>query len=354
MNTIFCVIFTLLTIGSNVFSQDLKRISITDFSFPGVAIRAIDAINDSTVWFAGSKGVWGYTQNSGKTWTIDTLKIDRANPEIRSVKVTPNGNIYLVNIANPAGVYKSINKGKSWTLVYTDTAQDAFFDAIDFWDNQNGILLGDASKNCLHIAITKNGGDSWFRVDCDSIPSTLFGENPFAASNSNIGLGPSSVFIPTGGKSKSRVFYSTNLGNSWKVSSTPIIAGEQMTGIFSIDMSSDSIGIVAGGNWDKADMECNNLALTRNGGLTWEPLNNKNNSSYISCIKFLPDGSNQFLISLSARVREGKSAIGIYSFITNKWQIFDNPKNYLAIQLSSKNYGWVSGKGWIGHLEIKN
>ncbi|MGB0391690.1 MAG: hypothetical protein ACPGD5_08980, partial [Salibacteraceae bacterium] len=81
---------------------------------------------------------------------------------------------------------------------------------------------------------------------------------------------------------------------------------------------------------------------------------NKNNSSYISCIKFLPDGSNQFLISLSARVREGKSAIGIYSFITNKWQIFDNPKNYLAIQLSSKNYGWVSGKGWIGHLEIKN
>jgi hypothetical protein len=87
---------------------------ITDFSFPGVTIRAIHVVNDSTIWFAGSLGVWGYTSNGGKSWEIDTLRIANSIPELRSIKITPNGNIFLVNVSQPAAIFKSENNGESW------------------------------------------------------------------------------------------------------------------------------------------------------------------------------------------------------------------------------------------------
>lgn len=325
---------------------------ITDFSFPGVTIRALHVVNDSTVWFAGSLGVWGYTNNGGKSWEIDTLRIANSTPELRSIKITPNGNIFLVNVSQPAAIFKSENHGESWTNVYSDTAKNAFFDAVEFWDDQNGLMLGDAVNNCLHFAVTKDGGNTWDRIKCDSLPKALLNENPFAASNSNISLGSSGAWIPTGGKSRSRVFYTTNFGEKWQVSDTKIIWGETMTGIFSVDFLNDSIGVVAGGNWEEVDFECNNLALTQNGGKNWELLNNESNSGYISCIKFISETNGQALISLSGRGREGISSIGMYNFITKEWTKYENPKNYLSIKCASKTISWVSGKGWIGKMEI--
>ncbi|MFT4753763.1 MAG: hypothetical protein ACI9GM_000038 [Salibacteraceae bacterium] len=329
-------------------------IEITDFSFTGITIRAIEVLDDSTVWFAGSKGVWGYTLDNGVNWYIDTLKMENATLELRSIKITPNGHVFLVNTTSPACIFKSVDNGANWKMVYTDTNQGAFFDAVNFWDNANGILLGDAVDDCFHFARTSNNGETWSRISCDAIPAPALNENPFAASNTNIALGSTSVWIPMGGKSPSRVYYSHNLGLNWSTAFTPIIAGETMTGIFSTDFLNDSIGVIAGGNWEDVTFKCHNMAITKDGGASWSTLPNIGNSGYISAIQWIPETNGERLITMSGRGREGYSAIGIYDFKINKWTLFANPKNYLAIQCASKKIAWVSGKDWIGRMQISN
>ena len=199
------------------------KLQIEEFQFPEVSIRALVAVNDSTVWFAGSKGVWGYTEDHGKSWVVDTLRIPGSQPEIRSIQITPNGNVYLVNIMKPAGVYRSTNKGSTWQQLYMDADSNAFFDAVNFWDDQNGILLGDAQNNCFHIAITNDGGNTWNKIKCNELPPTLDNENPYAASNTNIAIQGNSAWIGTGGKDKARVFYTTDQGKNWSVSALSLI-----------------------------------------------------------------------------------------------------------------------------------
>ena len=77
------------------------------------------------------------------------------------------------------------------------------------------------------------------------LPKVFEGEAHFAASNTNIVVKGNDTWIVSGGK-KSRVFYSSDKGNSWKVYETPIVQGKQMTGIFTADFYDDKNGFVCG------------------------------------------------------------------------------------------------------------
>ena len=332
--------------------NNTPHLTITDFEFPDITIRALDAINDSTLWFAGSKGVWGHTTNSGKTWQVDTLQINGTTPELRSIKVTPNGHIYVVNIAHPAVIYTSTNNGANWQLIYSDSSKNAFFDAINFWNDSDGIILGDAQQNCFHLAKTSDSGKTWKKIDCNHIPPTLAKENPFAASNTNISVVGKSAWIGTGGESGARVFYTHNRGQDWKVSNTPIVSGKPMTGIFSTHFITEKKGVIAGGNWDSVSFPCSNIAISNDKGVTWTPINNTDYSGYISCAQFIPETNENFIFALSGRAKGGDSSMGLFNIQTNTWATFNNPLNYLSIQFSSSKTAWVSGKNYIGKMEI--
>lgn len=327
---------------------DSQIINLTEFNIPKTTIRALQVINDSTLWFAGSNGYWGNTQDNGVTWFTKQLKIDSIVPEFRSISVTDNGAIFLVSILKPAAIFKSTNRGNSWKIVYQDTDTNAFFDAIEFWDSQNGILLGDAINGCFHVAITNDGGETWNRVNCDNLPVALDGENPFAASNTNISLSGNSGWFATGGTNKSRVYHTPDFGKSWQVFNTPIIAGETMTGIYSIHFSNNTTGLVAGGNWEHVSDTNANLALTYDGGLTWTKIDNP--IGFMSCAQFLPNSTSE-IMALQGRARGGNSKMA-YSNDTGKtWQVFPN-ENYLSIQFANRNKAWISGKNKIARIDF--
>ena len=77
-------------------------------------------------------------------------------------------------------------------------------------------------------------GNSWNKIACENLPSAVEGEAAFAASNTNISLVDQKAFIVTGGK-EANVLVASEYGKSWKKYKTPIIQGEKMTGIFSMD-----------------------------------------------------------------------------------------------------------------------
>ena len=53
---------------------------IDTFAMPS-SIRAIEVFNNKTVWYAGSRGDYGYTENGGASWKIDSLKFLFPNQE---------------------------------------------------------------------------------------------------------------------------------------------------------------------------------------------------------------------------------------------------------------------------------
>jgi len=81
--------------------------------------------------------------------------------------------------------------------------------------------------------ITRDGEDSWTKLDCSVFSDIKEGEGFFAASDSNIAIVGDNTCIATGGVN-SRVYFSDYKGRRRSISETPIILGESTTGIFSI------------------------------------------------------------------------------------------------------------------------
>ena len=329
--------------------SDSIIINLTEFCFPNTTIRALEVINDTTVWFAGSNGYWGYTQNDGKSWHIEQFRIDSIIPEFRSITVTPNGAVFLVSIMKPAAIFKSTDMGKHWNIVYSDSDTNAFFDAVEFWDNKHGIMLGDALNNCFHIALTNDGGNTWNKVNCKNLPQTLTGENPFAASNTNIATYGTHAWFGTGGTTRSRVYHTPDFGNTWSVTESPITSGKTMTGIYSIHFIDENTGIVAGGNWEETEDFDSTMAITEDGGKSWRLITNR--LGFNSCVQFIPETNANGLLSLKGRARGGKSSISYSSDAGESWQKIANT-NYLGIQFYNSSIAWMSGKEKIARIDF--
>ena len=283
-------IFTSLFFSTIRFAQETLSVHLFT-TLPKLSIRALEVLNDNTIWFAANHGVWGYTENAGKTWHMDSLKVDSVYPQFRSIAVLNDSTVLLLSIASPAYLFKTSNKGKTWKLVYKNTNPKAFFDSMVFYDNlpvrqagKNGFALGDPINGRITLLKTSDGGETWLAMDDDKIGSLAEGEACFATSNTNLDVHKNMLWFVTGGK-RSRLFYSSNLGKSFLTYNTPLPQGETMTGIFSFDFFNEKLGIATGGNYDKTDSSIVSLALTKNGGKTWNVI--KHSKPFFgSCVRF--------------------------------------------------------------------
>ncbi len=181
--------------------------------------------------FAANHGVWGYTEDAGKTWHIDSIKVDTLYPQFRSIAVLNDSTILLLSIASPAYLFKTTNKGKTWKLTYKNTNKDIFFDCMVFNNFTNGIALADPIDSCFRILLTADAGETWNPIDCSTIPKALPGEGCFAASNSNIATSGKQIWFVSGGI-RSRVFHYNGINRHFEsFANTPLPESEQMTGI---------------------------------------------------------------------------------------------------------------------------
>lgn len=325
-------------------SQEKEKIEILRIdTFPlNASIRALEVVNDQIIWFAGSGGQFGYTEDAGKNWTIDSLKTDTITPHFRAISVT-NDAVFLLSIASPALLYKSVDKGANWEIVYREDHKAAFYDAMAFWDDKEGIAMGDPTDGCLSVIITRDGGDNWEKLDCSQLPASAEGEAAFAASNSNISLFGDHVWIVSGGK-KSRVFHSPDRGRSWDVFDTPIIAGQQMTGIFTSDFWDEKRGVIFGGNWEEQERNTQNKAITKDGGKTWSLLADGQHPGYRSCVQYAPDRKGEWLMAV------GIPGISYSQNGGETWESLSDESFYTLRFGSTMKSVWLAGSNKIGKI----
>ena len=336
------VIYFLLNI-TNIISQSIndENQGIRKFNID-CSIRALEVENDSTCWFAGSKNKFGYTNDYGKTWKENVIKYDTFDLEFRSISVTTNS-IFILSVASPALLFKIDKKTLNYKLVYKETEEKAFYDSMQFWDDENGIAVGDPRENCMSIILTKDGGNKWNKIACENLPLAVEGEVAFAASNTNICLVDQKAFIVTGGK-EANVLVASEYGKSWKKYKTPIIQGEKMTGIFSMDNLSIDTVIIAGGHWSVKQKIKKAMAITKDGGNSWQLI--ENNPGYISCVQFIPKTKNLVACSTTgifysddfAESWKKVSQEGYYTFRVSEngnYLYFSRKNKLLSIEKSS-------------------
>ncbi len=308
------------------------------------SIRALQVVSENKVWFAGSKGVYGFTNDNGTSWTIDSIKTDSITPHFRSIAVTTKA-IFLLSVASPALLYKTVDDGKNWKIVYQENHPNAFYDALAFWNDDEGIAMGDPTDGCLSIIITRDGGEHWEKLSCGMLPPTEEGEAAFAASNSNIALYGDHAWIVTGGK-RARVFHSPDRGKSWKVFDTPIIEGDQMTGIYSVDFHDEKTGIIFGGDWNAKEMNSKNKAITKDGGRTWTLLANGQGPGYRSCVKFIPNAISKKLIAV------GDPGISYSDDSGQTWSGLSE-ESYYTLSVSNNSF-WLAGDKRVSKIIWEN
>lgn len=336
------VAFIVLISCKEKLEQREIKLSFEEIKVPNSSIRAIYPLPDTTLFYATSNGYLGMVLPDMKNIRDKRVFYDTIAPHFRAI--ASNGtNIFMLSVGNPALLYK-LDEGEL-ELVYKEKHDKAFYDAMAFFDEKNGIAMGDPTEDCLSVILTEDGGNSWQKVPCDQLPKTVEGEAAFAASNSNIAIYKDWVWLVTGGK-KSRVFRSKDKGRHWQVFDTPIISGGQMTGIYSVDFYDKKHGIIMGGDWNDKTVNKNNKAITNNGGKTWKLIADGQVPGYKSCVQYVPDTNGQEVFAV------GTTGISFSNDGGKSWKKLSE-KSYYTIRFVNKNVAWLAGDQKIAKMSIE-
>lgn len=315
------------------------QVEVTPVFEDSIGIRAIEIMGEN-VAFAGSNGLYGlYNAETGKT-NVNQQKLDTLIPGFRSVASTPN-DFFMLSVGSPALLYKT-GAGGEMELVYREDHKKAFYDAMTFWNEKEGIAMGDPTNGCLSIIITRDGGKTWNKLPCELLPKTAEGEAAFAASDSNIAVVGNKTWIITGGM-KSRVFFSPDKGKTWKVYETPLVQGEATTGGYSIDFYDEKNGIIIGGDYKNPKENEANKAITKDGGKTWALVAEGENPGYKSSVRYVPNSQAKQIVAV------GPSGI---SYSANKGKTWEklSDEGFYTIRFLNDSVAYAAGKNRLARL----
>ena len=232
------------------------------------SLRGLSVVDETVAWASGSKGWTARSINGGKTWIWKQI-LGYENLDFRDIEAFSANRALLLSAGTPAVILLTTDGGSVWKEVYRNDSPEIFLDGMDFWDAERGLIYGDPIKSKLVLLKTSNGGVNWENISQNNTINLMVGEASFAASGTAIRCdSKGNTWIATGG-SKSRIFYSSDYGNSWKVNDCPIIQGKSSTGPFSIAFYTKKIGIAVGGDYLIDSSRVDNLLLTRNSGKAW-------------------------------------------------------------------------------------
>lgn len=244
-----------------------QRLTILDSS-QKISIRGLSVVSDKVLWVSGSKGMVGRSVDAGKTWEWITVK-DHEKRDFRDIEAFDKNRAVIMAVAEPAVILKTTDGGKTWKEVYRNETTGMFLDAMEFWNEQSGIVIGDPVNGKFFIARSFDGGESWNQLPENNLPVADSGEACFAASGTNIrALDLDEACFITGGL-VSRFFYK---GSTVVL---PIIQGKETTGANSVaikDWKKRKGGkhiYIVGGDFARDTCSTKNSTYSTNGGNTW-------------------------------------------------------------------------------------
>jgi photosystem II stability/assembly factor-like uncharacterized protein len=170
-------------------------------------------------------------------------------------------------------IYHTTDGGATWTLSFQNEDPNAFYDCLSFWDRRRGFAFSDSHEGAFTLLRTMDGGATWTRVDPVHVPDARPGEGSFASSGTCTAAQPGGLgWFGTGAAGvDTRVIRTTDYGATWTEAITPIESTAPDEGIASLAFFDAEYGLAFGGVGTRPSA---NVAVTHDGGVTWEQLGN--------------------------------------------------------------------------------
>jgi photosystem II stability/assembly factor-like uncharacterized protein len=249
------------------------------------SIRGLSVVSNEVVWVSGSKGTIGRSLDGGQTWKWSVVKGFEKN-DFRDIEAFDASTAIIMSVDAPAYILKTTNGGDTWKIVYESRAKGMFLDAMEFWNDKAGIVIGDPIDGKFFVARTFDGGQSWQEIPMDKRPVADSGEACFAASGTNIRVldRDEAVFV-TGGL-RSRLF------TRKPPVLLPMVQGKETTGANSVTvwnnrkMQGGQRLIVVGGDFNEPVSAVKNCYYSTDRGKTWKaPVTPPH--GYRSCVEYI-------------------------------------------------------------------
>ena len=298
-------------------------------------IRAIE-LNDNKLMAVSSIGDRYSIDLRTNTILKDRVSKDTLNFRASALVETV---YFTLSIGSPALLFKEKK------LVYKETHPAVFYDALHFWNSNDGIAIGDPTDGCMSIIMTRDAGQTWNKIACELLPSAVKGEAAFAASDTNIAIVGDHTWVATGGFS-SRILYSSDKGISWTVFETPSIQGLETTGVFSIDFYDALNGFAIGGDYTKPEDNSANKIRTTDGGKTWELVGTNEEPGYRSCVQYIPNREGKELVVA------GFNGIDYSNDAGSTWTHLSD-EGFYTMRFLNDSVAYAAGKGRISKLTFK-
>ena len=300
------------------------------------SLRGLSVVTDRLIWVSGSNGKVGRSLDGGKTWNWITVP-GYEKKDFRDIEAFDDNTAVIMAIAEPADILRTTDGGKTWQLVYHNVTPGMFLDAMEFWNSNSGIVVGDPVNGRFFVGRTFDGGKTWRSIPEANLPKADSGEGCFASSGTNVrALNRDQACFVSGGP-HSRLFIRDSAID------LPILQGKTSTGANSIavkdhDKYNNHGGrhlIVVGGDFTHDTVQDRNCFLTNDGGKTWvRPTIPPH--GYRSCVEFI--GGNKILCC-------GTSGVDLSTDDGMNWQLISatgfhacrKAKNGHAVFLAGSN-----------------
>jgi photosystem II stability/assembly factor-like uncharacterized protein len=313
-------------------------------------LRGVHNVDGKVAWASGTGGTVLHTDDGGGHWQRCAVPPSAEKLDFRGVWAWSGQLAVVMSIGegDQSRLYKTTDGCKTWTQLYVNPDGKGFWDAMLFFNERMGRILGDPVDGKFVVLLTQDGGEHWSQVKGSGPASDPKGEGAFAASNSALILTPpegQDLQFGTGGLGGPRVVRaggrferpgSTRPG-WWKSATVPLAGGTESTGVFSLGYRDQDHGVAVGGDYQKPNDRAGTAAFTSDGGQTWNAATELP-SGFRSAVAW--DEQHKAWISVGTNGAD-------VSFDDGKtWQKFDGENNWNALSLP-----WAVGpKGKIGKL----
>ncbi len=301
------------------------------------SLRGLSVVTDKIIWVSGSQGTVGRSIDGGKTFTWMTVK-GFEKTDFRDIEAFSAKTAIIMGIAEPAYILKTTDGGNNWKVVFENNTKGMFLDAMEFWNERSGIVIGDPVNDKIFIARSFDGGDTWNNIPTQNYPVADSGEACFASSGTNIrALNKKEAVFISGGL-RSRMFIRD------KKIDMPILQGKQTTGANSVAVKTikkKTTLIVVGGDFTTKDSTSKNCVITIDGGQSFTTPTVAPHG-YRSCVEYLK-GDNW--------ISCGLNGIDYSTDNGNTWTWISKEGFHVCKKAKKGKAVFFAGAGKIGKLQ---
>lgn len=317
----------------------------------GISLRGLSIPNNKVIWASGSKGSIAKSNDGGNHFEWMQVK-GYEQRDFRAIHAFDDKEAIIVAVSSPGIILKTKDGGMSWYKVYENSDTAIFLDAIQFKDDQNGMVIGDPIHHHIVLLETKDRGESWQQIQHKFFKSHVKkGESFFASSSTNLCFDFQHLFFVSGGMH-------SRFWENGHAKDIPIIKGGTSTGANSIAISPNQNTIViVGGDFTKDQISDKNFVrLDR-----FRKLHNEHKrvfkyqwlvnttvqlpGGYKSCVQFI---NNKNLVAC------GTSGVDFSDNLGEKWdRISDQSFHVLKVQPGTQNVFFAGSGGRIGRYNFE-